>query len=219
MLANLVFLSKNTALNKLPIQQFVLSQSIKVGNFDLAKETLNQIETDGTENLKRLVLLKQFEIDMLQTSKTIQNLTKQDLVILNDLAGDEDPAGIMARNTILGLNEETIQFFTPATEEQEIENVKKVRNPLLTIDDDDNFVYPNPANNILSIDVTGFAKQTEKLTVKIYSSSGYLNSKIVTNNQTSINYTINDIPTGTYIIEVIDEINNQRKKSKLLIVR
>lgn len=218
-LENLVYLSKNTTLNKLPIQQFVLDESIKARNFDLAKETLNQIEIGDNENLKQLVLLKQFEIDMLQAGKTVYDLNKKEFATLKDLAGNNNYVGILARNAILATQDKTTPLFTPETEVPVVKNVKKVANPLLPVSNVGSFVYPNPGNDIITIDITNFKAKAEKLMVKIYNTSGYLTAKAIKTDFVLVDYDISEIPSGTYIVEVTDEVNNLREHTKLIITR
>jgi len=153
----------------------------------------------------------------------LEDLSENEIALLENLANTNTIAGISARNAILAINDslpvnEILQLPT----EQSFKKAAKPSNPLLNLETTTSnaLVYPVPAKDVLFVNTNILSNYiTGQVKIYIYDLNGILVDSFNrdVNRLNSIN--ISNINQGAYVLEVIDNNNMLIDFAKVLIIK
>jgi len=222
-LFELNYAANNTSLNKVWFQQLLVEYATEYNLYRYAQFALSQINTIDNEELADYVALKQLHIKMQMQGKDLEDLSENEIALLENLANTNTIAGISARNAILAINDslpvnEILQLPT----EQSFKKAAKPSNPLLNLETTTSnaLVYPVPAKDVLFVNTNILSNYiTGQVKIYIYDLNGILVDSFNrdVNRLNSIN--ISNINQGAYVLEVIDNNNMLIDFAKVLIIK
>ncbi len=215
------FAALNTSLNKVWFQKQLVDYALTNNNTALANFTLNTIQTEDDTKLADDVALQQFKIDLQQQNKSLYELDENELATLEDMSHTQSAAGMAARNAVLAIHDSLAVFETPLPEEVNFKKAKKPVNPLLNLKLPENniSVYPNPATEVLFIDLKTLGSQYELMHFKLYNSAGHLLRTFKQNVALKNSIDISSLSQGIYYIEIIDEQALLINLSKVIVIQ
>ncbi len=217
-LQSLQTLSKSTVENKPWFKKQEIEYLMEIGEYKQANQTLESLQSSIEEDVADYVYLKQLEIRLKQESRGIKDLTKAELIQLEDIKNNNTVEGILARNTLIIHNEGSLDLKVPPIP---VENLKEDR-PV--IEGNDNWintldVWPNPSNYEINIDLSATFNVSSQLQIVLFDHTGKQLKELKLPYQEQLKMSIDDIEEGTYILSVIDVVTGNHNKAKILIIR
>lgn len=214
----LVTISNKIVDNKLWFKKRLAEHYIKIEQFGLANKVLNELQFKTDEDVFDYIYLKQLQIRLEQNKESIKDLTEEDITNLEAIENDTSVEGILARNTLLIFRDSSLQINIPKLPAQKLrlesqlgEDTENINNKLT--------VWPNPAKNIININLFDNFEVEEFLNIQLYDYVGKMLKNIETTTQTNFRMKVDDVDEGAYVLVVTNKKSGHHKKVKLLIIR
>lgn len=220
-LNELQYAAKNSSLNKTFFQKQIVEYALEYNNTRLANNTLNAIDTANDEDLTDYVALQKFKAGMQIFGKTLHDLNENDITALEKIANNNTIAGIAARNAILSIRDSLAVIQIPLTTLQKSKKVLKPLNPLprLKTLKEKPVIYPNPAKDLLYLNIANLPILSDLLKIKIYNNNGILVHQIDQKADFLTEINISQLVQGAYFVEILDENNGLIDRSKIVLIK
>jgi hypothetical protein len=194
-----------------------------IANFSAARNVLksmNYADLDRFEVLELDALKEWLTIqeNLFNTGRTIYQLDSTELKVLEILADDLDRnglAGTFAANVLNHYSPGTYKMdhlYPSLNKSASSAKEPRVLKPANKDDIDDLLIYPNPANNKVTLLI-----EAEKGNVVIYDLNGVLVQTLPNTGQRFFTLDVSNFASGTYLVRVLDEKGNEAQNGKLVV--
>lgn len=192
-------------------------------NFSAAWNVLNNMNYADLDRFEVLELddLKEWltiQENLFNTGRTVYELDSTELLVLETLADDLERNGLAGTFAANLLNHyapgtyEMNHLYPASNKSASSAREPRVLKPANKEDIDNLLIYPNPANNKVTLLI-----EAEKGNIVIYDINGVLVQSLPSAGQRFFTLDVSNFVSGTYVVRVLDEKGNEVQNGKLVV--